>query len=276
MPGHRYFRFLALLLAVSTMSPQMKQPTDEINREDTSFFVAGEELLYEARWTGIKIGSIRLKTLPPLTRSGERCRAAVAHIDSYSGLPFVDLHFAAYSEMDSALNSVASHSRENKDDGWQEVTYRYDLQNRFVVAEEMYRAEGEEKSAAEGKIDTILLPRVPIQDGISLVYFARGLIRSQGSRSMPTLSYGQVGETFFRAERPVSTISIDAWEKPICVIQLSGKLKLKGIFGLTGDYTGWFSDDTAAVPIAAEMKVILGSIKIELKQWKRGGWNPPG
>jgi hypothetical protein len=276
MPGHRCFYFFALFLAVSTMSPRMTQPTDENNREDTSFFMEGEELLYEARWTGIKIGSIRLKTLSSIERSGERRRAVVAHIDSYSGLPFVDLHFTAYSEMDSAFNSLGSHSRESKDDGWQEVTYRYDLQKKLVVAEEIYRDDGEEESAAQGKIDTILLPRVPIQDGISLVYFARGLIRSQGSRSMPTLSYGQVGETYFRAERPASTISIGAWEKPIRVIQLSGKLKLKGIFGLTGDYIGWFSDDTAAVPIAAEMKVVLGSIKIELKQWKRSEWNPPG
>jgi hypothetical protein len=36
-----------------------------------------------------------------------------------------------------------------------------------------------------------------------------------------------------------------------------------------------FSDDTAVIPITAEMKVILGSVKIELNQWNRKGWNSP-
>jgi hypothetical protein len=42
-----------------------------------------------------------------------------------------------------------------------------------------------------------------------------------------------------------------------------------------GDFKGWFSDDTAVIPITAEMKVILGSVKIELNQWNRKGWNSP-
>jgi hypothetical protein len=44
---------------------------------------------------------------------------------------------------------------------------------------------------------------------------------------------------------------------------------------LTGDFEGWFSNDEARVPILAKMKVILGSITIELMRWKRAGWTPP-
>jgi hypothetical protein len=273
---NRHFQFYAILLAVSALSPTMWRQPDEVGRAETAYFAEGEDLLYDASWIGITIGSIHLETLPSIDRSGEMRRAAVANIDSYSGLPFVDLHFTAYSEMDSAFNSLGSQSRENKNDGWQRVKYLYDLRKKLVVEEESYESDEVKGSTLPAKIDTIRLPGVPIQDGISLVYFARALVRMQGARSVPTLSYGEVGETFFNAGRPVSTISIDAWKKPIRVVQLSGKLKLRGIFGLTGDYVGWFSDDTALVPIAAEMKVLLGSIRIELKQWKRSGWNPPG
>ena len=70
-------------------------------------------------------------------------------------------------------------------------------------------------------------------------------------------------------------MNIDAWEKPIQVVELSGKMKVDGIFGITGDFKGWFSDDTEAIPITAEMKFFLGSVKIELEQWNRKGWNPP-
>jgi len=47
------------------------------------------------------------------------------------------------------------------------------------------------------------------------------------------------------------------------------------VFGLTGGFSGQFSNDNARIPIIARMNVILGSIKVELKSWKREGWRPP-
>lgn len=255
--------------------PTMAQTTDRSAGADTSFFTEGESLLYEASWAGIKIGSIRLETLRSSFDSGATRRRAVAHIDSYAGIPFVNLHFTAFSEMDSAFNSIGSRSQESDGKKREVIIYKYDLQKKFVISEEMIRENRNDDSASFARIDTISLPSVPIQDGISLVFFARRLVRFPGSTTVPTLSYQQVGETVFDPDRSPSTISIDEWEQSISVIKISGKLKLKGIFGLTGDFKGWFSDDAAVVPIAAEMKVILGSITIELKDWKRNGWNPP-
>ena len=47
------------------------------------------------------------------------------------------------------------------------------------------------------------------------------------------------------------------------------------IFGLTGYFEGWFSNDEASIPIVAKMKVLIGNITLELKSWKREGWIPP-
>ena len=47
------------------------------------------------------------------------------------------------------------------------------------------------------------------------------------------------------------------------------------IFGLTGVFEGWFSDDAASVPISAKMHVLIGSVRIELLRWKRSNWTPP-
>jgi hypothetical protein len=41
--------------------------------------------------------------------------------------------------------------------------------------------------------------------------------------------------------------------------------------GLSGEFTGWVSDDEAAIPLQAEMKVLLGSIHLELERWTRAG-----
>jgi hypothetical protein len=68
---------------------------------------------------------------------------------------------------------------------------------------------------------------------------------------------------------------VDAIKYPVDVVHFEGEAGFVGIFGLTGGFEGWFSNDAAQVPILARMKVILGSVKIELIKWKRAGWTPP-
>jgi hypothetical protein len=36
---------------------------------------------------------------------------------------------------------------------------------------------------------------------------------------------------------------------------------------------GWISDDAEAIPVFAEVKVLIGHLKIELESWQRNGWH---
>jgi hypothetical protein len=92
---------------------------------------------------------------------------------------------------------------------------------------------------------------------------------------VPAIVNEQVVNTYidFIGER--SSVEIDAVEYPVDVLRFEGTAQFTGIFGLTGDFEGWFSNDDARVPILAKMKVILGSVTIELMQWERSGWMPP-
>jgi hypothetical protein len=62
---------------------------------------------------------------------------------------------------------------------------------------------------------------------------------------------------------------------PVDVVHFDGNMDFVGIFGLTGGFEGWFSNDEARVPILAKMKVLIGSVTVELMKWTRPGWNPP-
>jgi len=265
--------FLTLLMVMLVQSATLSD--DHPQRANTSFYAEGEELLYDVSWFGISIGTIRLQTLsvPEFLKAVKH--KAVAYIDSRSGLPFIDIHLVAYTEMDSSFNSLNSYSYEEQDDGWQKIQYRYQLLEKKIVVEEATQETLDSPPQHSVVRDTIHLSRTPIQDGVSLVFLGRHLSQVQDSISYPTISNEKLGETLFYPLRPHSKVNIKAWKKPIHVVELSGKLKLEGIFGLTGDYKGWFSNDAAAIPITAEMKIILGSVKIELKQWNRKGWNPP-
>jgi hypothetical protein len=266
---------IVLSLSMILFIPSMALSDDIPHQTDTTFYIEGEELLYEASWSGINIGTIRLKSLFMPYDSKTMKRKAVAYIDSRSGLPFIDIHMVAYTEMDSSFNSLNSYSYEKQNGGWQKTLYRYRLLEKKIIVEESYQETLESSPKHSVVCDTLKISKTPIQDGISLVFLARHLSQIQDSISYPTVSNEKLGETQFYPLRPHSKVNIEAWKKPVDVVELSGKMILEGIFGLTGNFKGWFSNDAAAIPITAEMKVILGSVKIELKEWNRKDWNPP-
>ncbi|HED05950.1 MAG TPA: hypothetical protein ENI61_04625 [Ignavibacteria bacterium] len=73
----------------------------------------------------------------------------------------------------------------------------------------------------------------------------------------------------------VVPISIDAVNYKISSVKIDGTTNFISIFGLTGHFEGWFSNDDAAIPLLAKMKVIIGNVTLELKKWNRKGWIPP-
>jgi hypothetical protein len=113
------------------------------------------------------------------------------------------------------------------------------------------------------------------QDGLSLFYMARVHVLTRQKMNIPTVVSEKTGTTFidFRAERTHE--DIDAVKYPVDLVRFEGEAGFVGIFGLTGAFEGWFSNDAARVPVIAKMKVLLGNVRLELMKWKRTGWSPP-
>ncbi len=93
--------------------------------------------------------------------------------------------------------------------------------------------------------------------------------------NIPAIVKEEKVNTFIDFTNKRETVEVDAIEYPVDVVEFEGKAEFVGIFGLTGDFEGWFSNDEARVPIVAKMKVIIGSVTLELMEWKRPGWIPP-
>ena len=249
---------LAVGFAASDLPGVLPGPT--IARE-------GEDYYFEVSWTWFKLGTIHLQTLA----RGK----AEAHIDSYANVPFVDLHSVHYTTMDSLLYSRASLSVEKKDDEWGGLDYVYDLDARKIIVENIQvKSPGETPYSRKVK-DTLALPSSRFVDGLSIAYFPRRFVHTTQSITVPTVLYGKLGETTFEFNENHKTVSIDALEDPVKVVEFTGRTSAVGIYGMTGEFTGWFSDDSAAVPIKGKLKVLIGSVTVELTKWNRAGWQPP-
>ncbi|MGA2624091.1 MAG: DUF3108 domain-containing protein [Bacteroidota bacterium] len=235
----------------------------------------GEELIYEVSWFGVGLGQIRLQTREPTWNDGERRHHATAVIDSYKGLPFVSVHARDYTEMDSNFSSRRCRSFEKNDGYWLGENYYYLIPEKILVVEKTKHETLSSPPAERATYDTLRITDSWFEDGLSLVYFARANVHRRDTLRAPTIVYGKVGATNFYFTAQNTTEEIGALKNPVRVIEFAGKAEFAGIFGLTGDFKGWFSDDEAAAPIKAEMKVLIGNITIELIQWKRHNWNPP-
>jgi len=141
----------------------------------------------------------------------------------------------------------------------------------------MYYARGRRPPGGKNVItgrDTIAI-RDRSQDGMSLLFFAREHVQGARPMRIPTFVDNREAATQinFRGKREV--VEIDAVQYPVQTVTFDGSANFVGVFGLTGGFEGWFSDDESRVPIIGRMKVILGSVKVELTKWRRGSWAPP-
>lgn len=227
----------------------------------------GEILTYEVRWTFFKLGSITIHTRSDYT--------AEAHVDSYEGVPFVDLHSIHYTIMDPFFFSRGCRSVEKQGNGWKGLEYVYDLSGRKLIVEETTLKDPSAAPSSRKPVGSVLLNDTLFIDGVSIAYFPRMFVHTNRTVEVPTVLYGKMGTTTFYFTNNRIADKIDAVDSPVRLIEVAGTTTVQGIYGMTGDFRGWFSDDSAAVPIKGRLKVLLGEVEVELIQWNRKGWNPP-
>jgi len=233
----------------------------------------GEELEYKVSYSFFNIGTIRIRVLGRDEVDGRTFYKTSAIIDSNPDLSWlVTLHIRFYSEMDS---TVYSYSWIMDDSTKKETNYkifRFDYENKRAYLEVG-------KVLPSGvrwpeSFDTVAVD-ANCQDGLSLFYYARRHVHQKNQENVPTLIEKKPERTFINFMNIRTYAEADAVDYPVDVVEFDGKADYVGIFGLTGGFRGWFSNDEASVPILARMNVILGSIKIQLMRWNRPGWQPP-
>jgi hypothetical protein len=236
---------------------------------DSVLFQVGEELTYNVSYAFIDIGQVRIKIAEKFQENGKTLYSAIAYIDSYKGVPFVDLHTIYESKISPPLCSDWFRARTKDDKKWWHITYEMDYEKHSMDIQQ-----GEFGTNSIHKQQTVKLDTF-FQDGLSLFFFARSRVRYKHTVTVPTIIQEQKVSTFLNFMNERATEEIDAVDYPIDVVHFDGRADFVGIFGMTGDFEGWFSNDEARVPILAKMKVLIGNVRIELMKWKRAGWNPP-
>jgi hypothetical protein len=260
------FLFLFFFVAL-TRSPVEKVYKGYVPQ--TKQFEVGEELTYVVSYSFIKLGEIKIIVKNKKTIKGKTFYSTIAYMDSYSGIPFVDLHMIYESTINPDYYSSFFRGIVKKEDYTTFTNYYFKYDSSLI------RIKKGKTDPYQLWTDSTTSADTQYQDGLSILFFARILSGTGDSVEVPCFVNEKKVFTKIYSAKEVSGVSVDGLDYEVACQKLDGNMNFISVFGLTGYFEGWFTDDEASVPVVAKLKVIIGNVKVELKSWKRPGWTPP-
>jgi hypothetical protein len=228
----------------------------------------GEELEYDVNYSFINIGTIKFITEKDNT--GKNYFTFKSVMKSNNSLPFIDVNYEFISEVEYKDNNIfpLRFTAYQYKEGKKSIeTYIFDYTNKIADISKI-NYEGNKELEKQIKFNKFY------QDGLSIFYYARVRSFNKSSEFVPVLMQTDTSLMKIDFELKKEITEISEVKNEIETVLIKGFSYFTAVFGLTGEFTGWFSDDEARVPIKAKLNVQIGAITVELKSWKRGSWKP--
>jgi hypothetical protein len=265
---------LALVLLPVCLFLSGYSPGNNIEEYEFGFFSekkmqVGEELTYVVSYSIIKLGEVRIIVKDKKEIKGKTYYNTIAYINSYNGIPFVSLHQIYESKVNQNYASDSFRGLVKHDEYSTFTEYYFDYNNSKT------RIKKGKVTPYQLWTDSTTHLGQQMQDGLSIFYYARMNLGAKRSVNVPCFVNEKNEITKINFYTDIQKTEIDAVDYDISCLRLDGKMNFISIYGLTGYFEGWFSNDEASIPIVAKMQLFLGNVKLELKQWKRAEWIPP-
>lgn len=232
-------------------------------------FVEKEELNYVVSYGFIELGEVKIKISSVSQKNGTKHITASCDMKSYSGIPLVELDSRFESDMiysGGVLYSKEFRAVDRKKEGIVEIRYVFEYDSGYVSVKKKFRGITEIDKNIE--FDRNLR----FQDGLSLFYLSRLNSFETKSRQIPVFMNESEATVNYYFSAVPEEVDLDEIGVEVNSIKCSGTANFVGVFGLTGEFAGWFSNDYARVPVMAKMNVIIGNVTLELESYVRKGW----
>ena len=229
--------------------------------------VVGEDFTYVVKYAFFRLGEVRFKIVEKTIIRNTPVYKTVAYIDSYPDLPFVSIHQIYESYIDSTFFPLKFSAHIFGEDT---IFVEYN----FIDDSKINIQKGK-LGCSELWLDSTAIVNKRFQDGLSILFYAMMNQGTERTLLVPCFvnEKEEIAKINFYSDR--EPVSIDSVNYEIDCLHLDGETEFVSVYGLTGYFEGWFSNDTFSVPILAKMHVIIGSVTLELIKWNKNLWNPP-
>ncbi len=260
------------LVSITVLAFSAAATTFAQNDRWTKVFVPGEELKYRVSWQFVRLGTIIVQAENDTSSPNPAPIKITMQVESNPAIGFIWIREQNISWIDpERLISLRFRAVQRNDEDVYRLRYDYDTT--------LKKAECIQIDANTGKrmISRTFQNVEPYVEGPSLVFLTRCRAQSVGFYTVPTLVNGEIRSTELDFRGEEEEIEVPGIDYPVRSRVYHGMANWDngGSAGLSGEFRGWASDDDASVILRADMKVILGSISMELEEWHRPGWIPP-
>ncbi|HQI40362.1 MAG: hypothetical protein B6D44_08705 [Ignavibacteriales bacterium UTCHB2] len=224
-------------------------------------FQPGETLIYKVKWTFIRLGTITIKT-ESIDGNSDYVKISML-VESSPGLFFINIKeynesivdvrncmsVSYYGDFINGSEKTKIFTSYNQTTGTASVKIIDDVNKKEIFSDTIYNS-----------------PRYV--EGPSLFFFTRALSKAGRTFNVPTMIEGAIENTKIVFTDTKEELTVDAFPEPVLTRKYYGIAEWEGgtSQGMSGDFTGWITADDAAIPVYAEVEVLLGSLKIELEE----------
>ncbi len=215
-----------------------------------------EELDYKVSYGPMTLGWLKVRIKKPEIIRGKEVYPVIFHVDTNPSYGFVlSLHHIYESYIDPVtMNAYKTRLFTPGADNSLVKTYYYNYDENIFTA---YIIDD------DGHFNLIQkdLPQ-KVQDGTSMLYFARGLVSNKrsGVTTVVIDEEYKYGIVKFLNEKE----TIESAGQNVEASKIFARAEFKGVAGMNGDAWGWFSPDDQYVPLKGSIEIIVGSITVEV------------
>lgn len=252
----RFLLIPLLTLLIFNVAPE------RIHADSNAFeWHIGEEFTYKVKWSFIRLGTLKMKMVDTVHIDGMKLNKINFYIDSNPMIFFVNMHNIYETYIDDSLQVHLFYADEKIDGVLYETEYRFDYAD-SVIHVTMTDVEDTTKTIYKE------IPfNVPILDGTGMIYYVRSKAHIEKKDTLYSIYEAEIDKVLINFTGKQESVDL-LNDQEIDSFFIDGRLLIKGIAGVTGPYKGWFSADSQRVPLKAELKVFIGSVKVELESWE--------
>ncbi|UCF62718.1 MAG: DUF3108 domain-containing protein [bacterium] len=226
-----------------------------------SAFHHGEWLRYKVKWGVIRLGTIEIYQEKLDLKTASLFRISM-HARSVN-LPFINVFFTNEGVLNPAEPTLKSFTLISGKDGNNVTTYTYNTVTKTVL---MTTKENHQII----RMDSMKYAK-NIYDAVGIFMMIRCLSNSGFNVTLNNIVEFKITQTHlnFIGEREI--IKVSAFDTEQKTVKFSGRADWVGNAwaGITGPFRGWILDDSSAIPLKVQLKIFLGSITLELEDFKR-------
>lgn len=220
----------------------------------------GENLSYSVSWLSFEIGEINMTVIDSINLGSHKIYKTRFIAQTTKSLPYFMVNDTLYSDIDDSIFSHGFISRWwTRDSGhndeyefdYESSTYHYSSWN-LLWQEDTLRT-------------TKALNFDRVQDGVSSIYYTRSFAGVDTILKFPTVIKNKIKWTHIEAKSNSELVKLNKNKVSVDAYRIDGKAKYDGFKGFNGSWRAWFSVDPKHILVYAEIDVLLGRVKIELK-----------